>query len=93
MDLIFTKQADRWVAEFIATDDFNLHIEGVVEGNVSVFQRGSESGNYAFVRGSVPYPSLNTNVYDYDFAAVVYPKYIRVSCATKPTMAVVTLAK
>ena len=89
MDLIFTKQADRWVAEFLATDDFNLHIEGVVEGNVSVFQRGSESGNYAFVKEGTPHPSY-ANVYDYDFAALIYPKFIKVSCATEPTSGIVT---
>lgn len=89
MDLNFTKQADRWVAEFIATDDFNLHIEGVVEGNVSVFQRGSESGNYAFVKEGTPHPSY-ANVYDYDFAALIYPKFIKVSCATEPTSGIVT---
>ena len=93
MNLDFNLNQDRWVAEFVATASFNLHVEGVNEGNVSVFQRGCEEGNYAFVRGSVPFPSLNTNVYDYDFPAEVYPKYIRVSCATKPTMAVVTFAK
>lgn len=93
MNLDFNLNQDRWVAEFEATADFNLHVEGVKEGNVSVFQRGSAEGDYAFVRGSVPYPSLNTNVYDYDFAAVVYPKHIRVSCATQPTMAVVTFAE
>ena len=89
MELIFTKQADRWVAEFIANNDFNLHIEGVVEGNVSVFQRGSESGNYAFVKEGTPHPSY-ANVYDYDFAALVYPKFIKVSCATEPTSGIVT---
>lgn len=92
MNLDFNLNQDRWVAEFIATDDFNLHIEGVVEGNVSVFQRGSESGNYAFVKEGTPHPSY-ANVYDYDFAALVYPKYIKVSCATEPTMAVVTIAE
>lgn len=93
MELVFNLNQDRWEAEFEATADFNLHVEGVREGNVSVFQRGSAEGNYAFVRDSVPYPSLNTNVYDYDFSAVVYPKYIKVSCATQPTMAVVTFAE
>lgn len=92
MELVFNLKTDRWEAEFEATADFNLHIEGVKEGNVSVFQRGSAEGEYAFVRNSTPYPSLSVNVYDYDFAAVVYPKYIKVSCATEPTMAVVTSA-
>ena len=92
MKLVFNLNQDRWVAEFEATADFNLHIEGVKTGNVSVFQRGSAEGKYAFVVGSTPAPSYGT-IYDYDFSALVYPKYIRVSCATEPTMAVVTFAE
>ena len=91
MEINFTKQDGAWVAEFEATSDFNLHIEGVVEGNVKVYQRGSASGGYAYVRGATPYPSFS-NIYDMDFSALVYPKYIKVVCATEPTMAEVTLA-
>ena len=92
MELIFSEQNNRWVAEFEATADFNLHIEGVAEGNISIFQRGTTSGEYAYVRGGTPYPSLNAT-YDYDFSALIYPKFMRVTCATKPTMAVVTFAE
>lgn len=92
MELNFTEKNNRWVAEFEATADFNLHIEGVVEGNISIFQRGTSSGEYAYVKEGTPYPSLNAT-YDYDFTAIVYPKYMKVSCETQPTMAVVTFAE
>ena len=89
MDLNFTKQAEGWVAEFAASSDFNLHIEGVKEGNVKVYQRGTARGRYAYVRAATPYPSFDT-VYDFDFSALVYPKYIKVVCNEEPTKAVVT---
>ena len=92
MTLNFTKNEDVWVAEFTATADFNLHIEGVVEGNVRIYQRGSASGAYSLVRGAMMYPSYN-NVFDMDFTAAVYPKYMKVECATEPAMAVVTFAQ
>jgi hypothetical protein len=91
MEINFTKEGNGFVSEFEATGDFNLHIEGVLEGNVSVYQRGTSSGRYAYVKGSTPFPSAG-NVYDYDFSALVYPKYIKVICVTEPTMAVVTMA-
>ena len=86
MELTFQKSADRWIAEFEASADFNLHIEGVVEGNVSLFQRGTASGAYAYVKGATPSPSYS-RCYDYDFTSLVYPKFIKVSCATEPTYA------
>lgn len=91
MEINFNEVGGNFVSEFEATGDFNLHIEGVLEGNVSVYQRGTSSGSYAYVKGSTPYPSAG-NVYDYDFSALVYPKYIKVVCATEPSMAVVTMA-
>lgn len=89
MELNFIKVFDRWVAEFTATEDFNIHIEGVKLGNLSIFQKGTENGGYAFVNGAVPTPSAGT-VYDCDFSATIYPKYMKVSCTTEPTLAVVT---
>lgn len=91
MEINFTKDGNGFVSEFEATGDFNLHIEGVPEGSISVYQRGTSYGSYAYVKGSTPYPSAG-NVFDYDFSALVYPKYIKVICSTKPTMAVVTMA-
>ena len=89
MELNFIKVFDRWVAEFTATEDFNIHIEGVKLGNLSIFQKGTENGGYAFANGAVPTPSDGT-VYDCDFSATIYPKYMKVSCTTEPTLAVVT---
>ena len=91
MDLNFTKQEGGWVSEFEVSADFNLHIEGVLEGNVKVHQRGTSTGEYAYVREATPYPSF-ANVYDADLSALVYPKWIRVVCNVKPTKAVVTMA-
>lgn len=90
MDLNFIKIKDRWVAEFKTSGPFNLHIEGVVEGNVSLFHKTIENGNYAYLRGSTPSPASFSKVYDADFTALVYPKFIKVTCATEPKTATVT---
>lgn len=86
MELVFTKSSKKWVAEMSVTEDFNLHIEGVKNGNISVYQRGIESGAFAYVKGGTLSPSLG-EVYDVDFSSTIYPKYIRVECVTQPTMA------
>lgn len=83
MELKFTKEHGGWVSEFEATADFNLHVEGVYEGNVSIYQRGTAGGGYAFVKDSRPAPSAGT-VYDYDFTSLVYPKFIKVVCPEEP---------
>ena len=91
MELTFVKNNETrsWECEFQTPSDFNLHIEGVPEGKVYVYQRTTASGEYAYVKDATPYPSLN-KVYDADFSAVVYPKYIKVVCAEQPTNATVT---
>ena len=93
MELVFSKNANGYyVAEFKATSDFNLHIEGVAEGNVKVHQRSTSEGEYAYVRRATPYPSF-ANVYDFDFTAAIYPKWIKVECPNEPSKAVVTVAQ
>lgn len=89
MELTFNKVGDRYEAEFQVTGDFNLHIEAVLDGNVAVYQRTTDTGDYALVRDSRLYPVYG-RVYDMDFTTAVYPKYIKVSCATQPTSGVVT---
>lgn len=76
MELNFTKVGNEWVAEFEVTNHFNLHIERESNGSLIVSQRGSETGKYtaAFVKGV--YEGLQ--VIDYDFGALVYPKFIKV---------------
>ena len=86
MTIDFLKKDEGWVAEFEATADFNLHLEGVVEGNVNIYQRTTASGGYTLVRGATPYPSYS-NVYDFDFSALVYPKFIKVVCPVQPSYA------
>lgn len=86
MELNFIKNENGWVAEFEASADFNLHIDGVLEGNVQVYQRGTTSGGYSLVRGATPYPTYG-KAYDFDFSALVYPKFIKVVCATEPSYA------
>ena len=91
MDLNFSKVLDCYVAEFEATGDFNLHIEGVDVRELSIYQRTSANGAYASVRGALATPPYG-EVYDYDFTALVYPKHIKISCASVPTVAAVTFA-
>lgn len=89
MRLNFVHKDNVWVTEFSVSADYNLHIEGVAEGDVRIYQSGVEGAKYALVRGATLYPSYG-EVYDMDFSALLYPKYIRVECATEPTMAEVT---
>ena len=75
MELVFEKVSNQYVAEFEATNDFNLHIEREEIGVLEVHQRGSEEGKYDFAWGT----GINgRKVIDYDFGALVYPKYIKV---------------
>lgn len=89
MELVFAKENNLYVAEFEATGDFNIHVEGVSEGNIAAYQRTSAEGGFSLIRGSQVYPSYG-KVYDVDFAGVVYPKTIKVTCTTEPTLGVVT---
>ena len=88
MELNFSKVGNEWVAEFEATNHFNLHLERETIGSVVVCQRGSESGEYAvaFSKGGI-------KVLDQDFGALVYPKYIRVASSGKVLKSKVTFAE
>ena len=78
MELKFveTIEGKEWEAEFEAPSDFNLHLERVHGGSLVVSQRGTASGEYAsaFAKGMYE----GQAVIDYDFGALVYPKYIKV---------------
>ena len=65
-----------WEAEFEAPSDFNLHLERVHGGSLVVSQRGTTSGEYAAAFAKGMYEGLA--VIDYDFGALVYPKWIKV---------------
>lgn len=87
MELKFNKNenAGSWVAEFEATADFNLHIEGVIARNVSVLQK-TAGGKYDVVH-DLPANAPLDKVIDYDFTALIYPKTIKVVCKDEPTYA------
>jgi hypothetical protein len=90
MVLNFTKTSALWVAEFIASSDFNLHIEGVKVRDLEVYQRGVGDGKYFIVTDAKENLSYASEVYDMDFAALVYPKHIKVVCRTEPSLAEIT---
>lgn len=88
MNLDFVKDGNVFVAEFEVAGDFNLHVERPADGLFSVYQRTTQSGKYAYVKGLGS--QTGKDVIEYDFAGVIYPKSIRVVSESEPTMAVVT---
>ena len=87
MNLEFIKVGNEWVAEFKVESDFNLHVEKGV-GNISISQSSVEGGAYDYVKQLSNAPL--DKVVDIDFVGVIYPKYIKIECATLPTLAIVT---
>lgn len=63
-----------FIAEFTATQDFNIHIEKSCAAPAYVYQRTTDSGEYASLDYYGNY--LNNKVIDTDFSAIVYPKHI-----------------
>lgn len=90
MNLEFVKnnETNSWECEFSTPSDFNLHIEGVKAKDITLYQRTAGT-KYSAVR-DFPKSAPLAEVIDDDFPAAVYPKSIKVVCATEPTMAVVT---
>lgn len=90
MDLIFTKSetGKSWVAEFEATADFNLHIERDKGGNLMLYQR-TNGGGWDIVND---FANPRFGAIDYDCAALIYPKFIKVVSEVEPTYAAVTSA-
>lgn len=89
MELIFNEVAeDVFEAEFEATGDFNLHLERENTGSLVVSQRGSASGEYVSSFGLSTYEGQR--VIDYDFGALVYPKWIKVTSSSEVVKGEVT---
>lgn len=90
MELVFTEviEGKEWVAEFKATSDFNLHVEREEGSYLTLSQRGTENGEYvtAWARGMYE----GKRVIDYDFGALIYPKWIKVTSGSKVLSATVT---
>lgn len=85
MNLQFTNKGGNFVSEFEVTSDFNLHIEGVRLSDMRIGQK-TAGGSYAEVT-DFPSERSQDRVADFDFASLVYPKFIKVVCATEPTYA------
>jgi hypothetical protein len=82
MELVFNEVAEKvFEAEFEATGDFNLHLERENTGSLVVSQRGSASGEYVSSFALSTYEGQR--VIDYDFGALVYPKWIKVTSSSK----------
>lgn len=80
MELTFLLDGNKWVTEFEANADFNLHIEKGA-GSLSVLQTSVPGGKYDNV------PSLRMSpedsALDKDVTALIYPKTIRIDAYTK----------
>jgi hypothetical protein len=87
---VTTDSGDKYVAEFEATGNFNLHIEREESGFLFVNQRTTATGKYDSIKGA----SFNYGdaVVDVDFTAAIYPKYVQVVSKVLPTVAEVTMA-
>lgn len=79
MELAFTKDGNKWIANIEATGDFNLHIEKGA-GALSVLQTSVAGGKYDNVRSL--YMSMDDATMDKDVTALIYPKYLRIESYT-----------
>lgn len=77
-----------WQTEFDAPGPFNLHIERENKGYMAVYQTGIGDGQYA--TSASWYDNNAHKVVDMDFAALIYPKCIKVVCEGEVTRGVVT---
>lgn len=80
MELAFTKEGNKWIANIEATSDFNLHIEKGA-GALSVLQTSVAGGKYDNVRSL--YMSMDDATMDKDVTALIYPKYLRIESYTQ----------
>lgn len=86
MNLEFKQQNNgNYAAEVQVSGDFNIHIETKEKSTIAIYQRGSENGEYAVVT-----TFQGKKVFDYDFGALVYPKYIKVVSGSEVVNGVVT---
>lgn len=90
MELVFIKKGNLWEAVFEASSDFNIHIELNKPSYLGVYQRGVSNGEYSL---AVEYTANNIQkVYDIDFGALVYPKWIKVVSGSEVIKGEVTFA-
>lgn len=81
MDLKFKKEGNYYVSEFKAPGDFNLHLERNGKGSLVLSQSGVEQGAYErFYSQNI---EQGKTIFDRDFGALVYPKWIKVESSSE----------
>lgn len=80
MKLTFINDGNKWVTEFEANADFNLHIEKGA-GSLFVAQTSVPGGKYDYVPSLRMAPEDAT--LDKDVTALIYPKTILIEARTK----------
>lgn len=83
------KPKETWESEELLVEDaFNLHIEQSIPGHVTVLVKGNPDGEWAVgYKGTGNYGGQVSHVFDWDFQALVYPKYVKVLVHSEPTVA------
>ena len=87
LDFVQTEKGS-WEAHFVATSNFNLHVESDEDWFMTLSQRGSAEGAFCPVFNKNSYEA--GRVFDCDFGALVYPKHIEVEFDKKPKLVEVT---
>ena len=83
MELTFNKTAGGYIAEYVATTHFNLHIEG--GGRVLLYKR--TSGEHGDLIASIP-----SNVVDVDIAVNI-PATFTIVLTERPSLVTITTAE
>lgn len=90
MKINFTKEGTMYVATFVATSDFNLHVEKREKSFLYVYQKTTANGKYDSIKDA-KFSSADL-VIDCDFTALIYPKYIKIESESEPMVCEVTMA-
>lgn len=84
--LNFNKQGDFYQAEFVANNDYSLHIEREQEGMFIIMQRTGSKGEY--VQCGLPSNlARGWKKLDYSFSHGVYPVNVRIVSETEVKIA------
>lgn len=87
--MTFTKDSKTglYIAEETVTKDFNIHLEVEGYAKVAVGISTTSAGKKVTV-----YNETINGVMDRDFSAVIYPKYVKISCSAVPKSSAITKA-
>lgn len=89
MELTFEKQGPIYVAEFEATGPFNLHLQREDESLVKVYQKAEQDSKYATLPSWEEHDA--PKVINIDFAALVYPKWIKIVSLSEVSKGLITM--